>query len=70
MDVKIDDRTDWYQAEVHREMDLMKGELYESMVELIGKEETDLRIENWRAMIVVIDSGEMRQGYCRGQKLA
>ena len=70
VDVKIDDRTDWYQAEVHREMDLMKGELYESMVELIGKEETDLRIENWRAMIVVIDSGEMRQGYCRGQKLA
>ena len=70
VDVKIDDRTDWYQAEAHREMDLMKGELYESMIELIGKEETDLRIENWRAMIVVIDSGEMRQGYCRGQKPA
>ncbi len=48
----------------------MKGELYPTMLELIGQEEADLRIENWRAMIVVIDSGEMRQCYCKGQKPA
>lgn len=68
LDVVTEDATDWYQAEAHREIELMKGELYDQTVELIGQEETDLRIENWRAMIVVIDSGEMRQCYCKGQK--
>ncbi|MDG2376290.1 MAG: methyltransferase domain-containing protein [Woeseiaceae bacterium] len=68
LDVVTEDATDWYQAEAHREIKLMKGELYDQTVELIGQEETDLRIENWRAMIVVIDSGEMRQCYCKGQK--
>ena len=70
IDVTTEDATDWYQAEAHREIGLMKGELYPTMLELIGQEEADLRIENWRAMIVVIDSGEMRQCYCRGQKPA
>lgn len=68
--VTIEDATDWYQAEAHREMGLLAGELYDPMVELIGKKEADHRVENWRAMIAVIDSGEMLQGYCRGQKPA
>jgi ubiquinone/menaquinone biosynthesis C-methylase UbiE len=68
IDVSIGDATDWYRAEAHREMGLLTGELYEPMVDLIGQKEADHRVENWRAMIVVIDSGEMLQGYCRGQK--
>ena len=70
IDVTVEDATDWYRAEAHREMRLLTGELYDPMVELIGKKEADHRVENWRAMIVVIDSGEMMQGYCRGQKPA
>jgi len=66
--VIVEDATDWYRAEAHREIALLSGELYDPMVELIGRKEADYRIENWRAMIVVIDSGEMLQGYCRGQK--
>ena len=68
VDVETEDATAWYQAEAHREYELMQGDLNSRLVELVGQEETDLRIENWRAMIVVIDSGEMRQCYCRGQK--
>jgi len=70
IDVTVEDATDWYRAEAHREMGLLTGKLYDPMVELIGQKEADHRVENWRAMIVVIDSGEMLQGYCRGQKPA
>jgi hypothetical protein len=40
------------------------------MVDLLGQQDADHFVENWRAMVVVIESGEMRQGYCRGQKPA
>lgn len=68
INVETEDASDWYRAEAHREMKLLTGELNDRMVELIGQAEADLRVENWRAMTVVIDSGEMRQCYCRGQK--
>jgi hypothetical protein len=38
------------------------------MVELLGQQDADHFVEDWRAMVVVIDSGEMRQGYCRGRR--
>ena len=38
------------------------------MVDLIGKEEADHFVEDWRMLVVVCDKGEMLQAYCRGQK--
>jgi len=64
------DASDWYRREARREYDLLRGELNSTMIDLIGAEDSDHFIENWRAMLVVIDSGEKRQGYCRGQKPA
>ena len=46
----------------------MRGELYPRMVELIGQQDADHFVENWRAMVVVIDKDEMRQGYLRGRR--
>lgn len=68
--VRVDDATDWYQREANREYDLIRGDLYDTVVDALGKEDADYFVENWRAMVVVIDSGEMRQGYCRGRKPA
>jgi len=62
------DASDWYRREARREHDLIKGDLYETMVESLGQQDADHFVENWRAMVVVTDSGEMRQGYCRGTK--
>jgi len=62
------DASDWYRNEARREYDLIKGELYEPMVKLMGQADADHFVEDWRAMVVVCDSGEMRQGYCRGRK--
>ena len=38
------------------------------MVDLLGQTAADDNVENWRAMVVVIDKGEMRQCYCRATK--
>ena len=66
--VRAEDATDWYRREARREYDLIRGDLYDTVVDALGKEDADYFVENWRAMLVVIDNGEMRQGYCRGRK--
>ena len=68
VDLNIEDASDWYRAQANREYDLITGELYPHMLELLGQESADHFVENWRAMVVVCDKGEMRQGYCRGRR--
>jgi len=70
VNVVTQDATAWYRAEARREYELMAGDLYPRMVELIGQADADHFVENWRQMVVVIDKGEMLQGYCRGQRPA
>jgi phosphoethanolamine N-methyltransferase len=67
-DVDTIDATDWYRAEARREYELLRGDLYDELIALIGQEDADYYVEDWRAMIVVIDSGEMQQGYCRARR--
>lgn len=62
------DATAWYRDEAKREYELIRGDLYDTMKTLLGQEDADHFVENWRAMVVVIDAGEMRQAYCRGQR--
>jgi phosphoethanolamine N-methyltransferase len=62
------DATAWYCAEARREYERLKGDLNSRMIELIGQKDTDHFVEDWRAMLVVIEKGEMRQGYCRGRR--
>ncbi len=66
VDVTTEDASDWYRVEAHREYELIKGDLYPRMVDLLGQESADHFVENWRSMVVVIDKGEMLQSYCRG----
>ena len=70
VDVDIEDASDWYRAQANREYDLIRGDLYPRMVELLGQESADHFVEDWRALVVVCNKGEMRQGYCRGRKPA
>lgn len=67
-DVETNDASAWYRLEARREYELMRGDLYGTLIELLGQKDADYFVENWRAMVIVCDSGEMRQGYCRGQK--
>lgn len=68
--VSATDASDWYRAEARREYELMRGPLYPRMVEVLGRAEADHRVENWRVMVIVLDRGEMRQGYFRGMRPA
>ena len=67
-DIVTTDASSWYRAEARREYELIKGDLYPRMVELLGQADADHFVEDWRAMVIVIENGEMRQGYCRGQR--
>ena len=68
VDISIAERSEWYRKRVKEEYERLRDELYSRAVELIGKEHADHRVENWRAMAVVCDKGELRQAYTRGQK--
>ena len=66
--VESEDASDWYRREARLEYERLQGELYPTMVNLLGQTAADHNVENWRAMVVVIDKGEMRQCYCSGRK--
>ncbi len=67
-DIELTDASDWYRQEVRHEYQLLKGDLNPRVVELIGQESTDHFVENWRAMMVVCEKGEMQQVYIRAKK--
>lgn len=66
--VRTTDASDWYRAEAQREYELLRGDLYEPMIELLGKSDADHFVESWRVMAILCESGEMRQGYCHGRR--
>jgi len=69
-EVEVTDASGWYRAEARREYELIRGDLYPKMVDLLGQRDADHFVEDWRAMVIVVESGEMRQGYCRGRRPA
>lgn len=68
VDIELADASDWYRREVRREYDALRGELNSRVVELIGQESADHFVENWRAMMVTCEKGEMKQVYIRAKK--
>jgi len=65
---EVEDRSNWYRLEVRNEYERLRTTLYPRMLELMGQEDADRFVENWRATIVVCEKGEMLQVYTRGQK--
>ena len=66
--IELEDASTWYRAECLTEYELLSGEGYETVVKLIGQSDADHLIEDWRVMTKICETGEMRQGYCRGRK--
>ena len=67
-DVRVADDTDWYRRQSRAEYELMRGELYPRMVELLGVEDADHFVEDWRSMAVVFEKGHLTQTICRSRK--
>ena len=69
-DVRLRDRNAWYADLSRREYEQMKGPLYSQMESLLGREHADRYVEIWRAMTIVIESGELRPHHLRAAKPA
>jgi ubiquinone/menaquinone biosynthesis C-methylase UbiE len=69
-EIQLSDRSDWYRRKVRDEYEKIRTELYPRMLQSLGKEEADHFVENWRAMKVVCEKGEVFQGYYRARKAA
>jgi phosphoethanolamine N-methyltransferase len=66
--ITIEDGSDWYRRQSREEYQLIKGEMYARLVEAIGQQDTDHFVEDWRAMAIVFEAGELTQTYCRARK--
>ncbi|MBW2233710.1 MAG: hypothetical protein JRH17_25305, partial [Deltaproteobacteria bacterium] len=67
---EVEDRSEWYRGEARFEYEQLRDSLYPQLLERMDKEDVDGFVENWRAMVVVCEKGEMLQVYSRGQKPA
>ena len=70
VDVRVTDETPWYRRQAREEYERLRGELYPRMVELLGRDDADHFVEDWRSMVVVWESGELTQTVCRSRKSA
>lgn len=68
VDIELRDRSDWYRQRVQEEYEQIKTELYPRMLEVLGEQEANHFVENWRSMVVVCANGDVFQGYYRGRK--
>jgi phosphoethanolamine N-methyltransferase len=68
VDVVLEDCSDWYRREARSKWERMKGPLHPVMVERLGQSGADHFIENWQAMVAVLDLGELRPGRYRARR--
>jgi phosphoethanolamine N-methyltransferase len=67
-DVSVVDRSAWYRTQVRAEYERLRTSDFPRLVELVGKQAADHAVENWRAMVVVCEKGEMLQVYSRARR--
>jgi ubiquinone/menaquinone biosynthesis C-methylase UbiE len=66
-EVSVVDGSAWYRTEVRKEYERLRTRDFSRLVERVGKESADHFVENWRAMVVVCEKGEMLQVYSRAR---
>ncbi len=66
--VDLEDISEEYRVQAHRELDAMRGPLKQRMVDLLGVGKQAHFVENWRALTVVLDRGELRPSRFRAVK--
>jgi phosphoethanolamine N-methyltransferase len=67
-DLVLEDIADDYRIQARREYADMRGRLKQPMIDALGDRGHAHFEENWRAMTVVLDSGELRPGRFRARK--
>jgi phosphoethanolamine N-methyltransferase len=67
-DISVADDSGWYRRQSREEYDLLKGPLYQQMVDLLGQADADHFVENWRALAIVFEKGDLTQTIFRSIK--
>ena len=67
-DAECDDRSDWYRIRAREEHAAMAGPLRADLVRLLGEDTANHFIEDWRALTVVCDRGDLLTVYTRARK--
>ena len=65
---KVSDASSWYQKRAAQELAELEGPLFEKAAEVSSEEMRDSIIDEWHALNVVLQSGELRSGYFQGRK--
>lgn len=68
--IELRNRNPWYVDVARGELAALQGDLYERAAAAAGRETVDHNIETWRAMLVVLESGEHCPHHLRGQRPA
>lgn len=68
-EVSVEDASDWYRVKSRSEYEQLKRE-FDRIERLIGTHDANHMLENWRALVVVCEQGELRQAYTRARKPA
>jgi len=69
-DIELEDDQQAYRDLCPREYEQMRGPLKARMIDLLGRAQQEHFLEDWRAMVVVLDKGELRPGFYRARKPA
>ena len=66
--IAIKDRSPWFRKKVKQELEQLKTGYFPEIVKLIGQQEAEHFIEDWRITELVCNKGEMLQVYSRAIK--
>ncbi len=62
------DASDWYRIRAAEELKGLTGPQFDKAAELTGEEIRDSIINEWRALNLVLQSGDLKTGYFRGHR--
>jgi phosphoethanolamine N-methyltransferase len=67
-DVELTDRNAWYRGIAHAEHAALDGPLFAEIAARVGEDFARHEVEVWRALTVVLDSGELRPTHLRARR--
>ena len=70
VDVSHSDASDWYRKRAVEELQNLTGPQFDKSARLTSKEMRGAIINEWQALNVALQSGDLRSGYFRGRKPA
>ena len=68
VEIALEDLAAWYRTEARREWERMKGPLFPEMVARLGQGAAEHFVENWAAMVAVLDLGDLLPARYKARK--